>query len=190
MSATDLVTLGLAQASGLSLSTEGLLVVREAPAEPGIDVGSERKVDVRLEWRGAIGPDLVIEAGDLAPERSLLTSILLSLFLDRRATADELRASELPDDDPRGWWGNDFPEVEQDEYGSKLWLLSRAKQTDETLNRAREHAREALAWLLEDEIAERVEIEATYPDRGVLALAVEVVKPPEPAERFAFVWEM
>lgn len=226
MSALDLVTRGLQQASGLSLTSEGLLIVQEVQPAPGIDVGDERKYDIRLVFPGVdrltlppgipattetgfggliqlllfgmhqqqqlgaaeVEHDVRIVDGDLESEPTLRTAVLLSLFLDRRATEEELEAFGLEADDPRGWWGDGFPVLEGDEYGSKLWLLQRAKQTERTRVLAEGFAREALAWLLEDEIAERIEVDAVYPRRELLGLGVEIVKPANPSERFGFVW--
>jgi len=108
----------------------------------------------------------------LAQDDGLVTSIVLSLFSDRRARADDI----IPggDSDRRGWWGDLVPPVEGDEFGSRLWLLSREKTTPQTLNRAREYAQEALAWLVADGHAKAVTVEAEETRRGVLGLLVVV----------------
>lgn len=67
--------------------------------------------------------DLVIEGGDLALDQGLQTKILLSLFTDRRVGPKE----NLEDpQDLRGWWA-------REDFGSRLWLLGRAKATKENL---------------------------------------------------------
>lgn len=102
---------------------------------------------------------------DLAADDGLRTAVLVSLFTDCRAEADD----ELPagDGDRRGSW--DDPE-----RGSRLWLLSREKQTARTLERAREYAEEALAWLVEDGIARAVTVTAEWVRTGVLGLRVVI----------------
>jgi len=194
MSALDLLTGGLAQASGLSLATRGLVVLEEIASPEGLTVG-EIRVDARLDFSVAdLTGDLLLAAGDLVPERTLRTALLLSLFLDRRVSA-EAAESLGHGEDRRGWCLDPLARVVGDEYGSKLWLLQRAKATGETLNQAREYAREALGWLVEDGVVERVEVEAVWMhtldarfDRGVLGLGVEVFRPRTPTERFGFVW--
>lgn len=190
--ALNLLTRGLTQASGLSISSEGLLIVEEIAAEARLATG-ERRVDVRMIDPETLEADLQLEAGDLARELTLRTAVMLSLFSDARATPVEL--SRYGDDDPRGWWGDLLAQVDGDRWGSKLWLLEREKQTDETLNRAREYAFDSLRWLSEDGIAERVDVEAAWMDRldprfprGFLGLGISIEKPAQPDERFAFVW--
>lgn len=115
----------------------------------------------------AIGTDfaLSLTGPDLAADEGLRTAVLVSLFTDRRAEADD----ELPDGstDRRGSW--DDPE-----RGSRLWLLGREKQTQRTLERAREYAEEALAWLVEDGIARAVTVSAEWVRTGVLGLRVVI----------------
>ena len=72
--------------------------------------------------------------------------------------------------------------------GSRLWLLSRSKATQDTVNSARLYAEEAVQWMVEDGIAESVTAEAERHADGVLAFRVEIVKPTEPASRWSDVW--
>lgn len=102
----------------------------------------------------------------------LVRAVVISLFTWRRANPDD----ELPGDLRMGWWGDSFPSVPNDRIGSRLWLLSRAKLTAETVTRAREYAEEALRWLVEDGIAARVEVEAERQGIYTLALACRIYK--------------
>lgn len=102
----------------------------------------------------------------------LVRAVVISLFTWRRANPDD----ELPGDLRMGWWGDSFPSVPNDRIGSRLWLLSRAKLTAETVIRAREYAEEALRWLVEDGIAARVEVEAERQGIYTLALACRIYK--------------
>ncbi len=186
----DLLTGGLGQASGLSLTTGGLLVISEVfgvPGQPGAP--SRARIDVRLVFDPeSAAADLAIEGGDLAAESSLASALMLSLFTDARATDDEL--ARFGGDDARGWWGDSLSDVDGDEYGSKLWLLQREKQTGETLARAKTYAEQALAWLISDGIADAVNVTAVYPRRSLLGLVVEPVRARAPRERYAYVWEL
>lgn len=108
--------------------------------------------------------------GALAQDDGLATAVLLSLFLDRRAGPDD----PLPDGtDRRGWLG-DALAADGDRIGSRLWLLMREKQVEETRRRAEEYAEEALAWLVEDGLAEAVEVTASWGRTGWLDLRVEI----------------
>jgi phage gp46-like protein len=137
--------------------------------------------------------DLAVANGDLVPEQGLRTALLLSLFTDGRARDDDV----LPfgQTDRRGWWGDSYAEAAgvegADSFGSRLWLLSREKQTPQTLARAREMAREATVWLVTDGIARSVEVEARWGGPGRLDLTVRVQRPDADSEvyRFARLWE-
>ncbi|PWC74062.1 phage GP46 family protein [Azospirillum sp. TSH64] len=112
--------------------------------------------DGRGDWTFAPGGDL--DTGD-----DLATAILLSLFTDRPALKDDV----IPDGtaDRRGWWGDR-------ELGSRLWLLERAKQTTETLHRARDYIAEALQWLVDDGVVARFDIEAAWLRRSTLGARI------------------
>lgn len=113
--------------------------------------------------------DLAVQGGDLAADEGLVTAVILSLFTDRRA----LPGDRLPDgtDDRRGWWADAYMDRPM---GSRLWLLHREKEQDEVLRRAKEYAEEALAWVVEDGVAESVEVEAWHVRRDTLGLRVEI----------------
>jgi len=142
-----------------------------------------------------LSADLTIESGDLAPERDLTTAILLSLFTEARAEAsDPLPQGET---NRRGYWADAYAEVDGDKFGSKLWLLDREKSLVVVAAKAKQYAEQALAWLKEDGIAQAVRVtaellpvRATDSVRPVLALSVEVRKPPDRliTYRFRYVW--
>ncbi len=135
----------------------------------------------------------------LLEDEGLETAIIISLFTDRRANHDDA----LPDggDDRRGWWADAFPELEGDRIGSRLWLLFREKDMQSVVNRAREYTDEALAWLVQDGVAQRIVVQTGWVDRvsrtvtesktnlsmpGVLGIAITVYRPNEPPVQFRF----
>lgn len=131
-------------------------------------------IDVALVPVGEI-LDVVVEGGDLRPEDGLLTSVLISLFTDGLAAADD----ELPDEgaERRGWWAGEILEEDRASgFGSLLWLLERSTLRNETLVKAEAYARAALAWLVDEGIAERVEATATRLDLTTLFLEVRLVR--------------
>lgn len=133
--------------------------------------------------------DWQLENGQLVMDAGPQTAVTLSLFTDRRAG----NADVLPDggDDRRGWWGDAFPEVPGDVYGSLLWLYTRAKDVPETLESVREAAHLACAWLTEDGVAARVDAVAERLRAGVLSLTVSIVRPDRSRTdiRFTDLWE-
>lgn len=114
--------------------------------------------------------------GDFEQELGLESAILISIFTDKRASTDD----DLDDaEDRRGWWGDQVSGIEEDEIGSKVWLLERAKTTTKTLNELKDYIQEALEWLVEDGIAAKIEVETErmpYPDDEILAFKVKVFK--------------
>lgn len=127
---------------------------------------------IALEWNGALGAaDLALAAnGALATESALRTAVVLSLFTDARARADD-----GAEGDRRGWIGDAF--APEDRFGSRLWLLRREKHTEETRRRAEDYATEALAWLLDEGLATDVVVFASWLAIGVLGLAVQIATP-------------
>lgn len=61
----------------------------------------------------------------------LTRSVVISLFTWRRAEPDDNA------DVPMGWWGDTWPAVQNDRYGSRLWLLQRSKLTNQLVQTVR-----------------------------------------------------
>lgn len=121
-------------------------------------------VDSRGDW--------FMDGPSLAEGPDIVTAVIISLFTDREALADDV----IPDGttDPRGWWGDVGTDTR---IGSRLWLLDRAKQTDQTLQNARIYAEEALRWLIDDQVVARVTVAARWVRTGFLGLEVTLFKP-------------
>ncbi len=96
---------------------------------------------------------------DLEMDEGLATAVIISLFTDRRAEDDDI----LPDSnnmDRRGWWGDLVsPVVLGDQIGSRLWLLERSKTEQEVLLKTKEYAEESLQWMIDDMVAQKVEVD-------------------------------
>lgn len=145
-------------------------------------------MDVRL--KGLNGElDVALGAnGDLLADDGLRTAVALSLLSDRRARADDT----LPDGttDRRGWWADALADRQGDQFGSRLWLLSREKDLEEVRRRAEGYAREALQWLLDDRVATDIEVEARTVGGDRLLIDVAVIRGDGTrlAEQFDYVW--
>jgi len=186
---------GLVQPSGLGLATRGLLLDVEEVVRPAASGSLPPAADARLVFDvEALAADLRVAGGQLEAETGLQTAVVISLFSDRRAREDDpLPAGETT---LRRWWGDYAPPAPGDRIGSLLWLLSREKTIESVRARAAEYAREALAWLIEDEIANRIDVEAEIEKLpgavvpSILALGISIWRPPEReiAFRFRYVW--
>lgn len=143
--------------------------------------------DTTTVWVPELGRgDWVLEGADLRTGDDLITAVLISLFTDRVANADD----EIPDGtgDPRGWWGD---AGETYPVGSRLWLLQREKQTAETAARAKDYIAEALQWLLDDGVVARFDIDTTWIAYGRLGAQVVAnrIDGSVVAMNFASVWQ-
>lgn len=130
--------------------------------------------DIRTLWQpDAFSGDWFIAPPALANDADLETAVLISLFTDARADPDD----KLPGapGDVRGWWG-DTVDGPPDPLGSKLWLLSREKQTNQVRLRAEDYARDALAWMIEDGAADRIDVAASFPRLSWLVLQVDIYR--------------
>src|SRR5215475_13621040 len=152
--------------------------------------------DIRTAWSPATAPyrgDWLLDPPGMATDHNLETAVLLSLWTDDSAHPDDV----IPDgtDDRRGWWGN-WQRPETVALGSRLWLLEREKSTEETRRRAEEYAAEALQWLLDDHVAIRVDVAASYLEVGpvpptTLVLQIQITRSDGTVydRRFAWAWD-
>jgi len=112
--------------------------------------------DIRLEFNeDFFEGDVVLGNGDLETDKGLGTAVLMSLFSDRRA--DE--SDKYDNDDPKGWWADALLPNAGDSFGSRLFLLNRAKALPNTEIKAQEYIFEALEWLIDDGIAESIDVD-------------------------------
>ncbi|HEY0251715.1 MAG TPA: phage GP46 family protein [Kofleriaceae bacterium] len=141
--------------------------------------------DLALTWSNKSGDaDLSLIDSDIASDRGIETAILLSLFTDRRAEDDDVPPSGDARD-RRGWWADQFAAIKNDRFGSRLWLLDRSKNANETLLSAKEYANEALSWLIEDKVAATVDV-TVESTKTALLIGVAVQRPGRDAVSFRF----
>lgn len=143
--------------------------------------------DLALVW-GVSSADLAVIDSDLASDMGLDTAVSLSLFTDRRCEDDDVPPSG-DDRDRRGWWADQFAAVEGDLIGSRLWLLDRSTLNRETILRAEQYDREALAWMIEDGVVSSIDVAVAVAAQNLLH-AITLHRPNrDPVTlRFAHVW--
>ncbi len=132
--------------------------------------------------------DIMLTPADAVPDYGLETAVLISLFSDARASEDLLAAIDR-DGDLRGFWG-DLDTGH--ETGSLLWTIKRAKQLSAVLESARQYCIAALQWMIEDQIAQRVEVATSYPRRGWMLIEVFIFRPGNASPvsyRFNYEWQ-
>lgn len=113
--------------------------------------------------------DLALDGVDLARDGGLQSAVIVSLFSDRLAGADDALPTSA--DDRRGWWADHYA---SDPIGSRLWLLSREKMLPAVAQAAEAYARESLKWLLDTGIAKNVDVSASLSPPNRLRLLVNI----------------
>lgn len=122
--------------------------------------------------------DLSEDLKGLVQEDGLESAVLISLLTDRRAHDDdrlpdgEITPDQMPQD-KRGWVGDSLGPVNEF-IGSRLWLLKREKQTEETRRRAKEYCEEALQWMIDDGHAASIDVRVEWNGIGRLEFFVSM----------------
>lgn len=123
--------------------------------------------------------DLEVGPNGLMKDTTLSTAVIVSLLTDRRAEPDDRLPVETPrtgsiGPDRRGWCGDALSEAAGDRIGSRLWLLVREKQTEETRRRAETYILEALQWLVTDNVVSLIDVAAGWSSMGRLDARIEL----------------
>jgi phage gp46-like protein len=116
--------------------------------------------------------------GGLKATAALETAVIISLWTDRACPKDH-PLYRYADGDPRGWWGDGMDvraDLGEAPLGSLLWLLERSAIDEVATPRwAQSFALDALAWMVDQRVAARIEAQASVsksPNR--LDLAVQI----------------
>jgi phage gp46-like protein len=130
--------------------------------------------------------DIVITENDLESDDGLETAVSISLFSDRRVTDDELPFDEKS---KRGWWADMFSDINGDKIGSRLWTMDRSKILPETLRKSEDYCRESLKWLIDDGIADSINVISEYNESKAMITRIQIVKPAGISPRFSVFWD-
>jgi phage gp46-like protein len=115
-------------------------------------------IDLKLVDSGLGYIDLNLTGeGDLETTTGLDTTLMMSIFCERRATADEV----LKPSRRRGWWGNELNDVPGFEQGSKFWLLEQARLSRENVAAGRDFVSQGIEWMDEDNVINGSEVTTT-----------------------------
>lgn len=127
--------------------------------------------------------DITIDAdGDILTDDFFDTSLLYSLFGERRADSSEVVEPQLR----RGWIGSEGKDFEN---GSKLWLFEQSRVTRTNLNRIEDEARKSLQWMIDDELVVSVDGVTATVKNGKVTLAIVIRRSrSEVARRFFDLW--
>lgn len=138
--------------------------------------------DIKTVWHSDTGQgDWQEASGDLTSGDDLQSSILISLFTDRQARADD----EYDGTDRKGWWGDTGADYA---IGSRLWLLRRQRLSTAVAASAVSYAKEALQWLIDDGVVKSLNIttQIVYPRR--LNMVITYQKPDLTSSNLKYYW--
>jgi len=123
--------------------------------------------------------------GDILTDDFFDTSILYSLFGERRANKNEVVDARFR----RGWIGNEDKDFEN---GSKLWLFEQSKITATNLARIADEAKKSLRWLVDDGHAVSLSVDSVTvdTDKNKLVLVLDIRRSADKVERRFFdLWD-
>jgi phage gp46-like protein len=128
----------------------------------------------------------LLESSLLIREDTLDSAVIMSLFCDARA--DEDTKLPLNVTDRRGWCGDEFFDAHDSDWGSLLWTRWYSKTTEDTRRFMIWTARQSLQHLIDNKIAERVEVTGEWRSNSLLALKIDIYKPEVLAPAYHAVW--
>ena len=147
--------------------------------------------DVKLEWGEDGYLDIVFESNDdpndpireIVEEDGLMTAIQVSLFSNKLATS-----LEIPDNYKRnGFLGTLLEEGNHE--GSGLYLLDARRMSDQLLADAENYTRDALAWLIDDGIADSIEVATAKKDERSIFIYIYLYKNADRVGDYITIWQ-
>ncbi len=131
--------------------------------------------------------DLKIENGDYVADDGLENAVLISLFTDRFVPAAELPPGI---EDNAGWWADRIDPESTDRIGSRIWVFNRiGKINPETRNGLVDATKEALQWMIDAGIAERIRVVGTVVTGERIDLPIKIFRPRDEDRSFNFLWD-
>jgi phage gp46-like protein len=144
----------------------------------------EQTTDAVLTLDGEGDYDITFDAdGDILTKDFFDTSLLMSVYCERRALESEMPVSHQR----RGWIGNE--ETPDFEIGSKLWLSYQSRKVTDTLNDVKTSLENGLSWLVEDNLLVNIEVTPFFTDKGCSASIDLFRANSKPERKFFELWD-
>lgn len=151
-------------------------------------------MDIGLTQQDDGSFDIAVANGDIVTDEGLETSVILSLFNDARASVDD----EIPNGSDsvlarRGFWGDELLNLATGSLGSLLWLSSRDKIIEESIQKMTERARSSLQWMVQDGIAKTLDVNTERSDSDPIDVLISgtITRPDNRDASFQFsrIWD-
>ena len=120
--------------------------------------------DLRMTLTNEGYYDFSISDGDLETVSGFESAILMSLLAERRASSSEISQPQKR----RGWIGNEMNDFVNFEIGAKIWLLSQARLTQDTMNKSVDFTRDGLQWFIDDNYSERIDVSGAIRNNSII----------------------
>lgn len=131
--------------------------------------------DIEIVKQSDESYDLEIVDGDFRIDEGFRTSLIISLLSDRRADESQVTLSQFR----RGWICDLVTTTPGFKIGSHLWLLENSRIIPETLSLAEDYAQKSLQWLLDENLAIKINASASISlirDHAI-DLVIEITSP-------------
>jgi len=130
--------------------------------------------DIALGLVDGVIDILTSDSGELVKDNGLETAVLISLFTDQRVSKGQVPSGQISQ---RGWWADEFL-GDGDAIGSKLWTVTdRGKANQATAVVIQTRAKQALEWMIEDGVAESVDVTAQRVGTFRIDFTVKIKRP-------------
>jgi phage gp46-like protein len=113
--------------------------------------------------------DLQINNGQVSQVETLETAILMSIFMEKRASETQVPIPEYRS----GWWGNTL-NSDNYEIGSLFWLSKQRRLTNVTSEFIRDTLKKSLQWLIDDKFVSTlvVRVRELNPEKSTLTVEI------------------
>lgn len=107
------------------------------------------------------------EDGDFSMTDTFETALFMSVFSERRAKEYEVVLPQYR----RGWIGN-LIYADGFEDGCGVWIFEQRRRTQSTINGVRDEIEKGLIWLIDDDYANQINVDAEPSDQKILVSVV------------------
>ena len=128
--------------------------------------------------------DIPVENGDFVLVDGVETAIGVSLFTDARTDAANVSEAFKR----RGFSGNLLTLAEGFELGGELWTLEQARLDQNTLNAAQDIVKRALQYMINDGIADTIDVVMTKTSERAGTIEITLFKGLDEVGRYITLW--
>ena len=128
--------------------------------------------------------DLQISGADFESAEGFESAVPTSFFSDSRASSVQVQEAQSR----RGWVGNILTVDIDRELGGLLWILDQARINDDTINFARNYARDSLQWMIDDGIARNIQVIVEKEGTSKIEIYTNIINIDNTVTKFVTLW--